>query len=305
MPKGYACELQMRTNFKNFLRKNKFIEKKNYIEIFLFLCTQSLKLGLASLPMEMHHHESVNLMAWQWAPEILIFIVIVAFLYLKYAQTTSKQTLFFFSGLMSIVAVVNTPIGVRSMDYFSLHMIQHITLMMITGPLLVLGSPSSFNPSHAIFKVLTHPLLSWTTYATLMIGVHLPGPHNFIMEHPWAHTYIEVPLYIALPYLFYFNLLDRNLIGRRVSPALSVISLFLMMVPETLTGFFIYVSHGSLYNDMYSLEDQRRGGSLMWSGAMIIDTIWMSIAVYHWIKSEERKALEIDAEIAAEKAANN
>ena len=78
-----------------------------------------------------------------------------------------------------------------------------------------------------------------------------------------------------------------------------------MMVPETLTGFFIYVSRGSLYNDMYTLDDQRRGGSLMWSGAMIIDTIWMSFAVYHWIKSEERKSVEIDAEIAAERAAHN
>ena len=85
---------------------------------------------------------------------------------------------------------------------------------------------------------------------------------------------------------------------------MAVISLFLMMVPETLTGFFIYVSRGSLYNDMYTLDDQRRGGSLMWSGAMIIDTIWMSLAVYHWIKSEERKSVEIDAEIAAERAAH-
>jgi cytochrome c oxidase assembly factor CtaG len=125
------------------------------------------------------------------------------------------------------------------------------------------------------------------------------------MENPWAHTYIEVPLYIALPYFFYFNLLDRKTTERRISPALAVISLFLMMVPETLTGFFIYVSHGSLYNDMYTLNDQRRGGSLMWSGAMIIDTIWMSLAVYHWIKSEERKSVEVDAQIAAERAAKN
>jgi cytochrome c oxidase assembly factor CtaG len=134
-----------------------------------------------------------------------------------------------------------------------------------------------------------------------MIGVHLPGPHNFIMENPWVHTYIEVPLYIALPYLFYFNLLDRKHQGRRVSQAISVISLFLMMVPETLPGFFIYVSRGTLYNEMYSLDDQRRGGSLMWSGAMIIDAIWIALAVYHWIKSEERRSVEVDAEIASEK----
>jgi cytochrome c oxidase assembly factor CtaG len=254
--------------------------------------------------MEMHHHEVTVLGSWQIAPEIFFPLILIAFLYFKFATSTTRQRIFFFVGLISILAVVNTPIGARSMDYFSLHMIQHITMMMVTGPLLVLGTPSSFNPSGKIFRALTDPIFSWLSYAVLMIGVHLPGPHNFIMENPWAHTYIEVPLYIALPYFFYFNLLDRKLIDRRVSPALAVISLFLMMVPETLTGFFIYVSRGSLYNDMYTLDDQRRGGSLMWSGAMIIDTIWMSFAVYHWIKSEERKSVEIDAEIAAERAAN-
>ena len=255
--------------------------------------------------MEMHHHDIGVLGSWQLAPEIMIPVLLLGFLFLKYGTSTARQIIFFFSGLFSILAVVNTPIGARAMDYFSLHMVQHITMMMLTGPLLVLGTPSNFHPSGEIFHALTHPIFSWVSYAALMIGVHLPGPHLFIMEHPWAHKYLEVPLYIALPYLFYYNLLDRKLINRRITPAIAVISLFLMMVPETLTGFFIYVSRGSLYNDMYSLDDQRRGGSLMWSGAMIIDSIWMSFAVYHWIKSEERKSVEIDAEIAAERAAHN
>jgi putative copper resistance protein D len=255
--------------------------------------------------MEMHHHEVSLLGSWQLAPEIIIPLIVLAYLYLRFTETSQRQKIFFISGLLSIVAVVNTPIGARAMDYFSLHMIQHITLMMITGPLLVLGAPDTFHPEGKVFRSLTHPIFSWVSYAALMIGVHLPGPHTFIMENPWAHTYIEVPLYIALPFLFYFNLLDRKLVNRRLSPAFSVISLFLMMVPETLTGFFIYVSHGSLYNDMYTINDQRRGGSLMWSGAMIIDTIWMSFAVFHWIKSEERKSIEVDAEIAAEKKLRN
>lgn len=249
----------------------------------------------------MHQHETSLIGSWQVAPEILIPVILAGVFYIKFAGATSRQKAFFFSGLLSILLVVNTPIGARAMDYFSLHMIQHITLMMITGPLLVLGTPASFHPRQNIFRLLTHPVPSWVSYALLMIGVHLPQPHNFIMDNPWFHRYIEVILYIALPYFFYFNLLDRNLNSRRISPALSVISLFLMMIPETLTGFFIYVSRGSLYNDMYTLSDQRLGGSLMWSGAMIIDTIWMSFAVYHWIKSEEKKSIEVDAEIAREK----
>ena len=253
--------------------------------------------------MQMHHHEVGIWGSWQFAPEILLPLLFITYLYIRgiRGSTSSlRQIVFFGSGITSALLVIVTPVGARAMDYFSLHMVQHITLMMVTGPLLVLGTPNSFHPTSRIFKALTQPMFSWVTYALLMIGVHLPGPHAFIMENPWAHTYLEVPLYIAIPYLFYFNLLDRNLVNRRISPAVSVLSLFLMMVPETLTGFFIYTAPGSLYQDMYSLTDQRRGGSLMWSGAMIIDTIWMSFAVYHWIKSEEKKSLDIDEEIAAE-----
>jgi cytochrome c oxidase assembly factor CtaG len=255
--------------------------------------------------MNMNHGSAVLWSEWQIAPEILLPIALISFLYFKSKAPTSIQRLYFVVAVISIVAVVNSPVGVRSADYFSLHMIQHITLMMLTGPLLVMATPANIQPSHQLFKLFTHPVLSWVLYAALMIGVHLPGPHNFIMMHPWAHAYLEVPLYIVLPYLFYFNLLDRKLKDRKVSPAFAVISLFLMMVPETLTGFFIYVSRGSLYDGMYTLNDQRIGGSLMWSGAMIIDTIWMAFAVYHWIKSEELKSKEIDSEIAAELKSHN
>lgn len=253
--------------------------------------------------MEMHNAQLSVWSSWQIAPEITIPLIFLTFLYLRNKNVLKSERLSFLSGITTIFAVVVTPIGARAMDYFTLHMIQHITLMMISGPLLVIGTPNSFSPTSRAFKFFTQPVLSWVLYATLMIGVHLPGPHNFIMDNPWAHTYLELPLYIALPYFFYFNLLDRRYEKRRVSQALSVISLFLMMVPETLTGFFIYVSRSSLYKDMYTLEDQRRGGSFMWSGAMIIDAIWIALAVYHWIKSEERRSLESDAELAAEQRA--
>lgn len=250
----------------------------------------------------MHHHEVGIWGSWQVAPEIVLPLLLLTYLYARQAKgsVTVHQRTFFYSGIFSALAVIVTPVGARAMDYFTLHMIQHITLMMITGPLLVLGTTNTFHPTNKAFIAATNPFFSWFAYAALMIGVHLPVPHKFIMDNSWAHTYVEVGLYLLLPYLFYFNLLDRNLVGRRVTPALSVIALFLMMVPETLTGFFIYTAPGSLYDNMYSLNDQRQGGSFMWAGAMIIDAIWMSFAVYHWIKSEEKKSRDIDAEIAAE-----
>ena len=252
--------------------------------------------------MDMHHHNVSIWGSWELSPEVLIPLLLLVYIYIRQPRGAVKlrQRVYFFAGIVTALSVIVSPIGARAMDYFTLHMIQHITLMMLAGPLLVLGTPQSFRPSNRIFVALTQPMVSWFTYAALMIGVHLPVPHKFIMDNAWAHTYVEVPLYLLLPYFFYFNLLDRNLANRRISPAMSVISLFLMMVPETLTGFFIYTAPGSIYDNMYTLNDQRIGGSFMWAGAMIIDAIWMSFAVYHWIKSEEKKSQDMDAEIAAE-----
>ncbi|MEI7697510.1 MAG: cytochrome c oxidase assembly protein [Actinomycetes bacterium] len=252
--------------------------------------------------MDMHHHDVSVWSSWELSPEVLIPLLLLTYIYIRQPKgaVSLRQKLYFFTGIFMALSVIVSPIGARAMDYFTLHMLQHITLMMIAGPLLVLGTPQSFRPTNRIFVALTHPMVSWFTYAALMIGVHLPVPHKFIMDNAWAHTYVEVPLYLLLPYFFYFNLLDRNLTNRRISPAMSVIALFLMMVPETLTGFFIYTAPGSIYDNMYTLNDQRIGGSFMWAGAMIIDAIWMSFAVYHWIKSEEKKSQDMDAEIAAE-----
>ena len=190
------------------------------------------------------------------------------------------------------LAVTVTPIGIQALDRFTFHMIQHITLLMVVGSLLVLATTEKLRGilnSNSIFRFFTAPWISFALYAAMMIGVHLPEVHLYIMHHSWAHYWIEVPLYLIVPYLFYFNILDSNLTNRRLSTAMSVILLWLMMVPETLTGFFIYISNESAYGYMYEINDQRLGGTIMWSGGMIIDVAWIMLAVYHWWKSEELK----------------
>ena len=231
---------------------------------------------------------------FQFAPEITIplFLFIIWYFRSSYKKTRN-QKIFAVSAVLTTLAVVVTPIGARALDFFSLHMYQHVTLLMLAGPLFVLATPQELREKlqqNKIFYALTNPWLAFLLYATMMIGVHLSGPHLFIMENQWAHHYLEVPAYLIIPYLFYFNLIDPNLTNRRISPALSVINLFLMMVPETLTGFAIYVTHESAYNFMYDINDQRGGGTIMWSGGMIIDAAWISLAVYHWYKSEELKS---------------
>jgi putative copper resistance protein D len=253
------------------------------------------------------HEVSSNFWAW-WAisPEITIPLALLCYFYFNIASSKGapkRDQFYFYSGVLTVLLVVNTPIGTRAPSLFWCHMVQHMVLMMISGPLLVLGSVAHFKARGKVFLFMTNPWISWGIYASLMMGIHFTSLHATVMKNIWIHNFIEVPAYIIVAYLFYYNLLEKKTSASRISPALSVFSLFFMMVPETLTGFFIYVAPKSLYDDMYELTDQRIGGSLMWAGSMIIDAGWLAFAVYHWLKSEEQKSLEVDAEIVAEELA--
>ena len=194
--------------------------------------------------------------------------------------------------LISLLVIV-TPIGTEAQMRFTYHMIQHIACLMLVGPLLVLATPLELRNKlnqNRVFNKLTNPWISFILYFLMMVGVHLSPIHLYIMDNYWAHYLIELPLYLTVPYLFYFNLLDSELLNRRVSTGSACLILWLMMVPETLTGFFIYISKPSAYQEMYEINDQRFGGTIMWSGGMIIDALWILMAVYHWYKSEELKS---------------
>ena len=193
--------------------------------------------------------------------------------------------------LISLLVIV-TPIGTEAQMRFTYHMIQHIACLMLVGPLLVLATPLELRNKlnqNRVFNKLTNPWISFILYFQMMVGVHLSPIHLYIMDNYWVHYLIELPLYLTVPYLFYFNLLDSQLFNRRVSTGGACLILWLMMVPETLTGFFIYISKPSAYQEMYEINDQRFGGTIMWSGGMIIDALWILMAVYHWYKSEELK----------------
>lgn len=248
-----------------------------------------------------HNHGEVFLDSWQLAPEILIPALAAAALYWWRSEAlTLGEKIAFYLGLTTIFAVVQTPVGVLATTYFWCHMIQHMVLMMLSGPLLVMGTVRIFRPHGWIWRTITDPWISWFLYAGLIIGVHFTALHSIIMDAPWIHNFIEVPAYIFVAYAFYYNILDRDNARRRISPAIAVMMLFFMMVPETLTGFFIYAAPTSLYGEMFTIDDQRLGGALMWSGSMILDAIWLVIAVSDWLKSETEKSKLIDAEIARE-----
>ena len=282
-----------------------------------------------------NHEENLRNSYFQWEFNLFFFslILFTFFLYFygvyrininsKVPKWNRLKSLSFISALVIFLIADFGPIGVLDGVYFWAHMVQHILVMMIVAPLIILSSPvlllvrvssQKFRKQYirpvlnsSIVKWITNPIFTWIFFVSVLLGTHFTPFYNFALENSWVHLYIEHPLYLTAALLYFYPLLEGNPQPHKVSYSWRIISLFTMMVPETMTGFFIYASTSVRYPHYENvirpfggdaLSDQRLGGSLMWALSMVIDSIWLAVAVSDWFKSEERKSIRIDQEIA-------
>lgn len=277
------------------------------------------------------------LKAWSFDPVLGGGLVLAAAAYLwavhqvgrrqQHRPWPRRYTASFLTALVCAYVVLLGPIGEYDDVFFWAHMVQHIALMMVIAPLLLLGAPvllllrvSSRRQRRRVLTPLlrsrvltwlTQPVVGWLIFAGVLVGTHFSPFYEFALEHPLVHKYLEHPLYLGAALIYYYPLLSVNPGPRRTPHGLRALSLFAMMLPETMTGFFIYASRYLMY-PFYGhvvrpfgpgpVADQQFGGALMWGGSMLIDSVWVAIAVADWLRSESLAAKRIDLQTMSELA---
>ena len=220
--------------------------------------------------------------------------------------STIRQILFYL-GLTLAMALLVGPIPHRAITTFWVHMIQHIGLMMLISPLLVLGAPISVASNskysrvrralHSIggngfIRALFKPQIGFGIFLAVLIGTHFSPLANLGMTNPNAHC-LELALFLIGGFIYYYPVMEGNPHPFHVPYAHRVISLFAMMLPETMVGFFLYSGNRVLHSlpstttMKMGLADQHQGGAIMWAMGMLIDTIWIVLAARDWFANEQ------------------
>jgi cytochrome c oxidase assembly factor CtaG len=81
-----------------------------------------------------------------------------------------------------------------------------------------------------------------------------------------------------------------------------VLSLFAMMLPETMTGFFLYSGNKLLHSlpsdmsNMKGMSEQHTGGAIMWAMGMLIDAMWIVLAARDWFNNERELSERLENE---------
>jgi putative membrane protein len=222
------------------------------------------------------------------------------------------RTLAFVGGIGLLAFAYLGPFGAWSHIMFWPHMAQHLVVMMLAAPFIVLGQPIrlaflNLDPTgqerlmsalrSPVMTFLTKPAVGWAFFATVLLGAHFSFVMNTAVQ---SHDFMEFalrPLFLISALIFYYPLLGDDLIGHRPKKSIAVISLGLMMIPETVLGIVIHLSPVVLYAPYQvsaevfgfdALVDQKFAGALMWAIAMVLDGIWMMVAALEWWREQER-----------------
>jgi len=243
--------------------------------------------------------------------------------YFRQAQVADRsilqKTCYLFGTTTWLICVCD-PLAKLSGVNLSVHMMAQLAIMMISVPLLLISKPALPIPprfwmkaakgktSVTANKISQHPMFGWVVFVLILIAIHLPAIINWTFGNSIGPRLIQALLLPAVSALYFHPILQVE--KRNFSFALRIMSLFFMMMPETMIGFFIYIQNHIVYphflfgsNVDSLLGQQQLAGALMWSMSMIVDSIWIALAVQRWFESEKQAGEKINAEIFAENAA--
>jgi cytochrome c oxidase assembly factor CtaG len=258
---------------------------------------------------------------WQFAPVVTAFAVVAAGLYLWGVLRVRRRhparpwplyrTALFLSGLAVVVIATQSGIGSYDDVLFWDHMVQHLLLLMVAPPLLVVGQPATLllhasrNPLHTwtkkvlrsrVLAAITWPPFGVALYVGVIVGTHLTGFMNLVETNSAVHD-AEHALYLVAGYLYFLPLIGREPIRWRVSYPSRIFLLFIAMPVDAFTGL---VLGSESTNPFPGLADQRPawapspitdvhiGGAVMWvGGAGIMFGLVMAV-FFAW--SREKRA---------------
>ncbi len=225
-------------------------------------------------------------------------------------QDPSRRTtwrLWAWTGGLVALAVSTSPDFERlAHESFTGHMVQHLLMILVAGPLLVLARPvrtlrAGFDrPAHlspverkvAATWRRSGPLAAPALFVGVLFVTHLTGIYDAALDSRFVHD-LEHVAYLGSAIALWAAVLSA---GSAAAPA-RVAGVFAVIAGSALLGVVLLTASVPLmdtYADQLgadrALDDQRAAASLMWVGGMALSLPLLLTAVWRWASAEQRTA---------------
>jgi putative membrane protein len=211
----------------------------------------------------------------------------------------------FYSGVALTFVVLEPPFDGWADTWLSAHMSQHIVLMTVVAPLVVLGRPwprmwlpfplsarravggvlarsPSFRRSAGVF------VLPWVALAvqSATVGIwHVPRLYDAAAENEWIHV-LEHVCFVAPALVFWGALLEAPPVRARIDHLHRAIWFTAAMIPSWILAVVLAFAPAPLYAAYPSMTDQQIAAGVMWVPGSLTYFVAALAAFYLWLEAE-------------------
>jgi putative membrane protein len=224
-----------------------------------------------------------------------------------------RRTLAFLSGIACVLVALQSGIDTYDERLLSVHMTQHMLLLLLAPLLLLAGRPAlltlrTLPPGPARRRLarglyqasrIARPVPCLAVFSAVVVLTHVPGFYSATLRSSALHG-VEHALYLCAGLVLWSPLLDVDPSPRRrlggfgrlvymlgAMPAMALVGAYLNRHPS-----LIYASYGPPAHALgiSAVADQQQAGAIMWvAGNLIMIAVGLWAAVAAMIAEERRQ----------------
>lgn len=302
------------------------------------LALPSIVLAHGTIPAEPPTLASLAL-GWHFDPLIGGLLIVSAVAWLLLVRRVDRlhpghpvplgRSAAFFGGLAAIAVALLSGIERYDTTLFSVHMVQHLLLMLAAAPLIALSAPVTLllrasSPGlrqrrlipllHSTpVAALGHPVVAWLTFTLVLWLSHFSPLFDLALENPGVHQ-VEHAVYLVAALLFWWPLVAADPAQRRLPHAVRAGYALLQLPVNSFLGMAILFAQTPLYHHYATLgtpygisplADQELAGGIMWLAGDVVFIAAVLAVVAAWMRHEERDAPAAERRADVQRAAIN
>ncbi|MBM9509527.1 cytochrome c oxidase assembly protein [Actinacidiphila acididurans] len=270
-------------------------------------------------------------LGWSNDPFFLVLCVLLLALYgwgvLRLRRRGDRwpvgRTISFALGVLTVGVTMCTRLNDYGMVMFSVHMVQHMILSMLSPLLILLGGPVTLalralptagagriGPRELLVKllhsrylqVITHPAFTIPLFVASLYGLYFTPLFDDLMGSRAGHIAMMVH-FLAVGLVFFWPIMGVDPGPNRPGYVMRMLELFagmpfhaffgiaLMMASEPMVSTF---KHPPVSLGIDALNDQTAAGGIAWAFSEIPSVIVLVALLFQWYTSEQRQARRKD-----------
>jgi putative membrane protein len=250
----------------------------------------------------------------------LILIAVSLLLYVRGMRRTRRlqpwRTAAFAGALITLFLALEQPLDGQVDHHLWAHMSQHVLLMAVAAPLLVLGAPwmqiwrgfplgfrrpvartvltsPGWAPVRSLCRLVARPWVAWALFNASIAVWHIPRMYDAALSNQGVH-YLEHLSFLLLGVLFWAQVADSPPFHARLDfphrvgyVVLGAAASWVLAVVLALAPTPIYPAYAHAHG-MSPLADQQLAAGVMWGLGSIPFAIAIFVLLYRWLAPQLR-----------------